>query len=127
MSSRANNKVSRGDPIELVIDGQTVSAFAGETIAAVLLLQDKTSCYRTRGDRPRMMFCNMGVCFECRVRVTQNADSRWVLACVTPAQANMRIDTNVDLSHWIAGTEPTIDHDVNPSTASTKGGENNDV
>lgn len=101
MSSRSNNNVTRGDPVEVILDGQPVSAHEGETIAAVLLLQGITACYRTRGDRPRMMFCNMGLCFECRVRVTQQAVSRWVLACVTPVQSQMIIDTNLDLSQWI--------------------------
>jgi len=103
MSMRANNNVTRGTPVELIIDGQPVTAFEGETIAAVLLLNGKTACYRTREDRPRMMFCNMGTCFECRVRVTQSDVSRWALACVTPVQPQMRIDTDVNLSQWIPG------------------------
>jgi hypothetical protein len=102
MSKRANNKLTRGKPVELFIDGQSVSAYEGETIAAVLLLQEKTTCYRTAGDRPRMMYCNMGVCFECRVGVTQHDSSRWVLACVTAVKSQMRIDTKVNLSQWIA-------------------------
>ncbi len=103
MSIRSHNNVTRGAPVEISIDCQPVSAHEGETIAAVLLLQDKTSCYRTRGDRPRMMFCNMGTCFECRVRVTQSGVSRWVLACTTPVQSQMSIDTDINLSQWIPG------------------------
>ena len=103
MSMRTSDNVTRGAIVELIIDGQPVSAYEGETLAAVLLLQEKTACYRTSGDRPRMMFCNMGACFECRVRVTQSSVSRWVLACVTPVQPQMRIDTDVNLSQWIPG------------------------
>lgn len=103
MATRTNTNVTRGAPIEVIIDGQSVSSYEGETIAALLLLQAKTACYRTRGDRPRMMFCNMGTCFECRVRVTQSGVSRWALACVTPLVSQMSIDTGIDLSQWIPG------------------------
>jgi D-hydroxyproline dehydrogenase subunit gamma len=103
MARRRNDNVTRGDMVELTVDGQPVSAYKGETLAAVLLLHNKTSFYRTRSDRPRMMFCNMGTCFECRVRVTQAGVSRWVLACVTPVQPRMTVDTDVSLSQWIPG------------------------
>ncbi len=102
MSIRYSENVTRGGSVELTIDGQPVTAYEGETIAAVLLLHDKHACYRTRGDRPRMMFCNMGTCFECRVRVTQATRSRWVLACTTPVRSQMEIDTDVKLSQWIS-------------------------
>ncbi|MEH6517503.1 MAG: (2Fe-2S)-binding protein [Halioglobus sp.] len=103
MSTRYDNNVTRGSTVELVIDGQQVSAYEGETIASILLLEDKTVCYRTRTNSPRMMFCNMGTCFECRVRVTQAGVSRWMLACNTTVQAQMEVDTGVALSQWIPG------------------------
>lgn len=103
MSTRYDRKVTRGSTVELIVDGQQVFAYEGETIAAVLLLEDKTACYRTRKDSPRMMFCNMGTCFECRVRITHAGVSRWVLACTTTAQPQMEVDTGIDLSQWIPG------------------------
>ncbi|MDG1907224.1 MAG: (2Fe-2S)-binding protein [Arenicella sp.] len=104
MSSRAKNQTTRGALIELVVDGHTVTAHEGETIASVLLLlQDKSSCYQTRSGHPRMMYCNMGVCFECRVKVTQENAPRWVLACVTPVQPEMVVETDVNLSQWLPG------------------------
>lgn len=103
MATRYSRNVTREDPVELIIDVQPVTAYEGETIAGVLLLQGKKVCYRTRGGRPRMMFCNMGTCFECRVRVRQSCGSRWVLACITPVRSQMEIDTDVNLSLWIAG------------------------
>jgi predicted molibdopterin-dependent oxidoreductase YjgC len=103
MSTRYDTNVTRGSTVELTIDGLQVSAYEGETIAAVLLLANKTACYRTRKDSPRMMFCNMGTCFECRVRVTHGGGSRWMLACTTTVQAQMEIDTGITLSQWIPG------------------------
>lgn len=104
MSSRVQDKVTRGSSVELVIDGQTVTACKGETIAAVLLLQDKTVCYKTKGQKPRTMFCNMGTCFECRVLVQTAGAEQWVLACKTPITPNMVITTNINFSeHRAAG------------------------
>lgn len=103
MSKRYENDVIRGGTVELTVDGETILAYEGETIASVLLLEQKKSCYRTRTDSPRMMFCNMGTCYECRVRVQHLGRSNWLLACTTPVQPQMVIDTDVNLSMWIAG------------------------
>jgi sarcosine oxidase subunit alpha len=103
MSRRYSKGVNRGSEIELTIDGQLVTACEGETLAAVLLLAGKTACYRTGSGSPRMMFCNMGTCFECRVRVTRSGVSRWVLACTTSVESQMQVDTGVVLSQWLTG------------------------
>ncbi|MFT6956518.1 MAG: ferredoxin [Halieaceae bacterium] len=108
MSMRYDKNVTRGSAVELIIDGQSVSAYEGETIAAVLLLANKTVCYRTRNDSPRMMFCNMGTCFECRVRVTQAGVSRWLLACTTTVEAQMKVDTGIDFSRWMPGSNSDV-------------------
>lgn len=98
MAERIATNVDRGELIELSIDGQPVSAYPGESIASVLLLNGHKSCYLTQSGRPRMMFCNMGTCYECRVKVKQDGRARWVLACKTPVQAQMEIETGVKLS-----------------------------
>ncbi len=82
----------------IVLDGCPVTAYEGETIATVLLVEDKRACYRTRSDQPRMMFCNMGACFECRVRVREGAATRWVLACTTTVAPGMQVETGVNLA-----------------------------
>ncbi len=103
MSTRYKDNVTRGRTVDVLVDGQSVTVYEGETIATALLLGDSKACYRTGSGSPRMMFCNMGTCFECRVRVTQSGKSRWVLACTTPVQAHMEIDTNVVLAQWMPG------------------------
>lgn len=108
MSKRSSKNVSRGKPVELLIDGEPVTAYQGETIATVLLLQNKNACYRTRESHPRMMFCNMGTCFECRVRISDTGNVRWVLACTTRVESQMKIDTDVDLSQWIPDAKDNI-------------------
>jgi ferredoxin len=108
MSTRYDRDVTRGNTVELTIDEKQVSAYEGETIAAVLLLENKAACYRTRTGSPRMMFCNMGTCFECRVRVTHAGVSRWMLACTTAVQSQMEIDTGIDLSQWVPGSNGDV-------------------
>lgn len=103
MAKRYGKQVRRGPALELTVDGIAVVAYEGETVASVLLLEGKTATYRTRGNRPRMMFCNMGTCFECRVRVTQGGAAQWVLACMTPVQAHMQIETGVNLAQSLPG------------------------
>lgn len=61
---------SRGAKIRLLVDGQTVDAYEGESIAAALWasgFQGLRSSPVLKS--PRGMFCNMGVCQECVVLV----------------------------------------------------------
>ncbi len=103
MAKRCERNVRRGAPVAITLDGAAVTAFEGETIATVLLIEDRSACYRTRSDRPRMMFCNMGACFECRVRVKQGEEVRWVLACTTPVAPGMQVETGVNLALALPG------------------------
>lgn len=103
MARRSKGGVRRGATLALTVDGLAVTAYEGETIATVLLLLDKTACYRTRSDRPRMMFCNMGACFECRVRVTRGDQVRWMLACTTEVAPGMQVDTGLNLALSLPG------------------------
>jgi predicted molibdopterin-dependent oxidoreductase YjgC len=88
---RLASGIRRGDTIELLVDGETVHAHAGETVAAALLASGRRTLRRTpKSGAPRGMFCGMGVCFDCVVTI--NGESR-VRACMTPVQDGMRIDT----------------------------------
>ncbi|HEY52625.1 MAG TPA: FAD-dependent oxidoreductase [Caldilineae bacterium] len=80
----------RGRSIRLTLDGREVTAYEGETVAAVLLAEGQRTFRRTaHGDEPRSLFCGMGVCFDCLVTV----DSRpHVRACLTPVREGMRVE-----------------------------------
>ena len=71
-----------------LVDGQPLSAFEGESVAAALLaagvLYLRSS---SRLGQPRGVFCAMGVCQECVVEV----DGRTVPACLTPIRDGMEI------------------------------------
>jgi predicted molibdopterin-dependent oxidoreductase YjgC len=70
----------RGRAIEISLDGRTVQAFEGETVAAVLAAEGELTTRWTVRGRPRGVFCGMGVCFDCLVVVDGIPNTR---ACMT--------------------------------------------
>jgi len=78
----------RGPELRFTFDGQPVTAFAGETLAAALLAAGVPAFGTTRLDAPRLPFCNMGTCFDCAVCV----DGRpLVRACLTDVREGMTV------------------------------------
>lgn len=89
--------VQRGQPILLYVNGQSVKAFEGETIAAVLLAEGIRVFRHAAGTQePRGIFCGMGICYDCLVTVDGVPNVR---ACVTHVTEGMVIETG-------AGTGP---------------------
>jgi len=87
--------VQRGPAITVTVNGQPVDAFAGETVAAVLLAAGQRIFRRTRqANAPRGLFCGMGICFECLVTVNGTPNTR---ACVTPVVNGMAIETRSEV------------------------------
>jgi predicted molibdopterin-dependent oxidoreductase YjgC len=70
------------EPVRFSFDGVPLRAPRGMTIGGALLANGIVSWRRTRTeDRPRGIFCAIGICFDCLVDV--GAD-RAVRACVVP-------------------------------------------
>jgi predicted molibdopterin-dependent oxidoreductase YjgC len=83
--------VERGETLLIEVDGQPVEAYAGETVAAVLLAVGRRSFRHTdKGHVPRGLFCGMGICFDCLVTVDGVPNVR---ACMTPVQTGMVVET----------------------------------
>lgn len=81
----------RGAALTLFVNGRTVEAHAGESVAVVLLAEGILTLRRSaRLSEPRGLFCGMGVCFECGVTVNGRPNVR---ACMTPVEGSMRIET----------------------------------
>ena len=81
----------RGAGITFWFDGLKIHAYEDETIAAAMIARGQRVLRRTsRRAQPRGMFCGMGVCFECLVRVD---GERSALACQTPVREGMRVET----------------------------------
>jgi predicted molibdopterin-dependent oxidoreductase YjgC len=77
-----------GELVELEVDGQPITAPSGRSIAAALLEHGEPRLRRSPSGAPRGVYCGIGVCFECRVRVEGRGTVR---ACVTPVEDGMRV------------------------------------
>jgi ferredoxin len=84
--------VRRGAPFLIEVDGQTVEAYPGETIATVLLASGKRVFNYAPDGSPRSYCCGIGRCFSCLVTVDNVANIR---ACKTAAQPGMRVQTGL--------------------------------
>jgi len=81
---------TRGEPFTILVDGQPMTAFPGETVAGVLMTEGRRSWRRTPGGKPRGLFCGIGTCFDCTLTVN---DQPYVRACQTLAQPGMVVRT----------------------------------
>jgi hypothetical protein len=63
--------------MNVIVDGTTISAHSGQTVAAVLHGLGQTSWRTTRrAARPRGIFCGIGICFDCLIVVNGLPDVR---------------------------------------------------
>lgn len=85
----------RGPQLKVTIDGRTVAAYVGETVAAVLLAEGSPATRTTRRGAPRGVFCGMGVCFDCLVVVDGIPNTR---ACMTWVRDGMQISHQAGLA-----------------------------
>jgi len=79
------------ETVTLSIDGRSIEARVGDSVAAALLAAGIVVCRTTpAGDAPRAPFCMMGVCFDCLVAIDGTASRQ---ACLVRVRDGMRIDT----------------------------------
>ena len=68
----------------LTFDGRQIPVLDGQTIGASLTAAGVRSWRTTRGSRaPRGLFCGIGVCYDCLLRLNGRPNVR---ACVTAAR-----------------------------------------
>lgn len=77
-----------GDAITFVVDGELLTAVAGDTIASALMALGRQGFTSARDGAPRGIFCGMGTCFDCTVTVDGQRGAR---ACVTLVAEGMRV------------------------------------
>ncbi len=80
--------LARGPQLTVTVDGRPVTAYAGETVAAVLIAEGDAATRTTVGGAPRGVFCGMGVCFDCLVVVDGVPNTR---ACMTWVREGMDV------------------------------------
>lgn len=80
-----------GDTVSLVVDGRTLRAHAGDTLAAALLANGILACRATPvSGAPRAPYCMMGVCFDCLVTVDGVGNRQ---ACLLRVRDGMAVET----------------------------------
>jgi predicted molibdopterin-dependent oxidoreductase YjgC len=77
--------------VAMVIDGMTVAAQEGDSVAAAMLACGQAIARITPvSEAPRAPFCLMGVCFDCLVTIDGIANRQ---ACMTAVRQGMRVET----------------------------------
>jgi D-hydroxyproline dehydrogenase subunit gamma len=84
--------VERGPAVTIHLDGQPLSAYEGESVAAAMLANGIAATRRTQGGALRGTYCAMGVCFECLVVVDGVPNTR---ACMTWVHEGMDVRRQV--------------------------------
>jgi predicted molibdopterin-dependent oxidoreductase YjgC len=80
-----------GGDVVISVDGATVTARAGDTVAAALLAAGLTPTRTTPvSGAPRSPYCMMGVCFECLVTIDDVGNRQ---GCLVPVSEGMRVET----------------------------------
>lgn len=87
---RIKSRISRGQPFQIEVDGAPVTAYPGETVAAVLMAEGQPAFRHTAlSGEARGMFCGMGLCYDCLVTLNGAPNVR---ACVTTVQPGDKVE-----------------------------------
>jgi len=77
------------NPISFTFNGETFTGLSGQSIAAALLSHGVRELRVTRfNEKPRSIFCGIGICFDCVVVVNGIANQR---ACLIEIAEGMTI------------------------------------
>jgi predicted molibdopterin-dependent oxidoreductase YjgC len=83
--------VARGERLTFSFDGEPITAFRGESVAAALLAAGhRVLRVTSHQGSPRGIFCGMGVCYDCLMVIDGEPGRR---ACVTLAEPGMQVET----------------------------------
>jgi sarcosine oxidase subunit alpha len=88
MFRRWSEKAAR---LAVKIDGRTIEARDGDTVAAAMLAAGIGHCRTTAvSGMPRAPYCLMGICFDCLVTIDGVGNRQ---GCLVPVRAGMEIET----------------------------------
>lgn len=88
---RRLKQIKRGFPFKIQVDGESITAYHGETLATVILSEGGKFFRKSLLTKePRGYYCGMGLCHECLVKLE---DGTRVKACRTLAEPSMKITT----------------------------------
>lgn len=86
---RLDKGVTRGKPVEIIVDGQRIEAYEGETIAAAMMNAGHLVSRRLNG-KPLGVYCNMGICHSCVMTVNGTSSVR---ICQTKVSDGLRVES----------------------------------
>ena len=89
VSYRLDSDLQRGEPVQIIFDGQAVKAYQGETIATALIAAGHLGS-GTSYSQPRGVYCNIGVCHSCVMTVN---GVRSVRICKTLVFEGCRVES----------------------------------
>lgn len=96
--NRLDGAVTRGRRIEILVDGQPLEAFEGESVAVAVLAAGRRVLRSTaRQGKPRGLYCGIGVCFDCVMTIDGLPNIR---TCQTSVRAGMRVDSQTGHGSW---------------------------
>ncbi|GHO42608.1 2Fe-2S iron-sulfur cluster-binding protein [Ktedonospora formicarum] len=76
--------------LQLTVNGHQVSVASGTVVAAAIALAQAEAYRHSTQDEPRGPLCGMGICYECRVTINQQAHR---LSCQTLCEDGMVVTT----------------------------------
>ena len=94
---RIKTAISRGEPFEIEMNGESVTAFKGETIAAALTAAGKMTLNLDCQGKPNGYYCGIGICWNCIVEIDGVPNRR---ACHTPAYPGCKVRTQEEVVRW---------------------------
>lgn len=81
----------KGDKIRFLFNGKEIDGYTNETIAAALIAAGvKTFSHSSRAHKPMGLFCGIGNCSSCMMRVDGVENVR---VCVTMCKDGMIVET----------------------------------
>jgi predicted molibdopterin-dependent oxidoreductase YjgC len=88
-----NSVIPPAKRVTFTFDGKDLNAAYGQTLAAAILNSGARILRETRiNDRPRGLFCGIGVCFDCLVVIDGAPNQR---SCLVEVAGGMRVETQI--------------------------------
>ncbi len=82
--------------LSFLLNGKEIECERGLTVAGAIFKKQLISARTTsRNGKPRLLFCGMGVCFDCAMTINGVPNTR---ACVTTVQEGMVVKTQIGAS-----------------------------
>jgi sarcosine oxidase subunit alpha len=95
---RVNERIIRGAEVEIIVDGEPLKAYEGESIAAAILVTGRRSLRTTsKTKEKRGLYCSIGICFDCGMTINNIPNIR---TCQTKVEKGMIVETQKEEGKW---------------------------